>query len=572
MPKKHKRSFVKPVITPHHTLSSSGSRQNDQFRRSAVSSEESSVNDLISHLRRTQASSSSEHNPQPSGSARSFVSPRSVHPSLRNLLELPETPPPRPRPNARRTAIGGRPPRRTPGPPPPESWLSGASDASLLTEENKNLALTQYEEVIYRLERLPGAVFPGERDLVHTVLKSMALNWAWHLDYDGPFLSQLPSHLKTLLLSYIAVYARGQPLRSRMRGLKPLYLAKTDTFEGGEDDFAGNEDGVDGDAGTVRLDLSCALGHWINFKQLTKELVVSTKSAAAFRRESEAVPASWDEDLDTEDDAPSSTLSDTIPKSISQGLRFHKLRYLSLAHPHPAHSSWNSLLQLLSHLSTITHLSLAHWPAPTRTPNAGSGRVPANRSFGLGQVDGGTDMYSEMEDNWAEAAGILRQLSRYTYCLKWLDLEGCSAWLAALTWTGTDPHGRPYRLGDSGPEWNGSWRDIEWIGLGPGWVVQGNSDADLVGAPLKPLDTVHPLRSLASSIHAPAAGNSASTDLPWDVEEERARYRMQKTSEFWRNSLLRACEAHRAILMIRQQDRGKWLHASIGNQMLETRV
>ncbi|KAI5308989.1 hypothetical protein KEM55_004360, partial [Ascosphaera atra] len=77
---------------------------------------------------------------------------------------------------------------------------------------------------------------------------------------------------------------------------------------------------------------------------------------------------------------------------------------------------------------------------------------------------GGTDIYSAYEGDFSEAASILRKLSRATYCLKWLDLEGCSEWIAALVFTPPDQ-----AKGSTGPEWNASWRGIEWLSLGPGW-------------------------------------------------------------------------------------------------------
>ncbi|KAJ5168402.1 uncharacterized protein N7482_003996 [Penicillium canariense] len=596
MPKKQKRSFVfKLADTPHHTLTS-GPAQNDQTRRPAGSatSEAPSVNDLISHLRRTQATSSPEHNP--SSSPRSFTSQRSVHPSLRNLLEVPETPPPRPRPGSRRTAIGGRPVRLTPGPPPPDSWLSHNREGSF---EEAALATTGYDRVtLYRLDRLPGAKFPDKSSLVHAVLKSMALNLAWHLDYDGAFLAQIPSHLKQLLLSYIAVYpvyAGSQSLKGRMRGLKPLFLTEADTVAtGGDEAEADLNVATDIDAGISRLDLGWALGYWITFKQLSGELFVSAKSAPATSQAEpeESVPGSWDEESNNgyeEDSTPSAATIGAIPKSISHSLRFNNLRYLSLAHPAPAAASWNSLLHLLSRLSIITHLSLAHWPPPTRTPRSAPARMRPPNHRGPTLVHGGTDVYSGMENNWAEAAGILRQLSRYTYCLKWLDLEGCSEWLAALTWTGNDPDGRPSHPGTSGPEWNGSWRDIEWIGLGPGFEYP--SDKDLLRPIERPISAIQsmppatqfPSSSLAASMHAPVDASQnfptqnqsahndpprspPPSDLPWNVEEERWLYRRDRERQAWCDAISKAREVRIEIQAIRRQVRGKWIHAFTGGE------
>lgn len=557
MPKKNRRSLVKPVNTPHHSLSPS-SRRHDGSQRATSSEEQSpSVNDLISHLRRTQLPPSEQN----ASSSRSYISPRSVHPSLRNLLELPETPPPRPRLNPRHAAIGRRPLRPIPGPPPPQSWVSGDTGESDLGEYED---ATSLEKVIYRLKRLPGVTFPGETDLMHVVLKSMAWNWNWHLKYDGPFLSQLPSHIKTVLLSYIALYARRQPLGRRMRGLRPLFLTDAEMLQLSGNDLAASapDDLTNVDGDIRRLDLSCGLGHWFDFKQLRNELVLPMKTKGP-----EIVPSSWDEE--------ETTPVTPVPRSLDHRLRFKNLRYLSLAHPHPQYASWNSLLQLLEHLSVITHLSLAYWPVPTRTFNSSTGqsRLPQRMPFGPRLIHG-TDIYSAQENNWAESAGILRQLSRFTYCLKWLDLEGCD-WLPALIYQedskvkhvevsevdtpttnlrdlrGTDPDGLEYR--HCGPEWNGSWRDIESIALGPGW--------DCPPAPV--LDQIEPSpgspeRSLGSSVHAPLEGSDV---VPWDVEQERILYRHKKARQEWCAAVIGAHRVSRKIQEIRKCGRGKWIHA-----------
>ncbi|RDW76759.1 uncharacterized protein DSM5745_06751 [Aspergillus mulundensis] len=556
MPKKHHKSnFAKPVSTPHHSLaSSSRSNQHDRFRSSASpSGDQPSVNDLISHLRRTQLSPSGDNN---RGAPR-HIAPRSVHPSLRNLLELPETPPPRPRPDARRTGLGQRRLRRTPGPPPPDSWLSGNNSDD--EADDAELAASETAKVIYRLERLPGRKFPARNSFLHALLKSMATHWTWHVAYDGQFLGLLPTHIKVLLLSYVGHYATVQPLKIPMRGLKPLF----DNSATGDD--GGHERSANGDSDVMHLDLSGALGRWISFKQLSTELFISRKKATSSQDSaSKVVPLSWEDE--DENDADSSRGS-PVPRSL-QHLRFENLQYLSLAHPHPAAVNWNSLINLLSRLSTITHLSLAHWPVPTVTPNAmnASVRHPTQRSLVFSY--GGTDSYSAMENNWAESAGILRRLSRATYCLKWLDLEGCGDWIPALNWEGVGPHGE--RL-STGPEWNGSWRDIEWIRLGPGWLPQPD-DVDLVtkNPGTSTPETGVSNRSLAFSVHAPVS----SSDSPgtWDVDEERRKYRLAKELERFRERMRAAKEVQQKVLRARKGARGKWVHFSFGLEELEGAV
>ncbi|KAL4906707.1 hypothetical protein BDW74DRAFT_167259 [Aspergillus multicolor] len=549
--KHHKPIFAKPTSTPHHSLaSSSRSSQNDRFRSSASpSGDQPSVNDLISHLRRTQLSPAADNN---RGTPR-HIAPRSVHPSLRNLLELPETPPPRPRPDARRTGLGQRRPRRTPGPPPPDSWLAGNNSED--EAEDAELAASETAKLIYRLERLPGRKFPAKDSFLYMLLKSMAMHWAWHVAYDGNFLGMLPTHIKVLLLSYVGHYATVQSLKIPMRGLKPLFDSSTAV----DDD--GHNRSADGDTDVMHLDLSGALGRWISFKQLSTELFLSKKAAAARNDASKAVPLSW-EDEDANEAEPSR--SNPIPRSL-QHIRFENLQYLSLAHPHPAAVSWNSLINLLSRLSTITHLSLAHWPVPTVTPNAmhTSIRHPTQRSLIFSY--GGTDSYSAMENNWAESAGILRRLSRATYCLKWLDLEGCGDWIPALNWEGVGPHGEKVT---AGPEWNGSWRDIEWIRLGPGWLPQPD-DVEYV---TKSSGTLTPVtgasnRSLAFSVHAPAP-SSDSTET-WDVDEERRKYRLAKELERFRDRMRAAKEVQQKVLRVRKGARGKWVYFSFGLEELE---
>ncbi|PYH36065.1 uncharacterized protein BO87DRAFT_395536 [Aspergillus neoniger CBS 115656] len=577
-----KTAFAKPASTAHHTLASSGPRHDhhDRLRSSHASSssaEQPSVNDLIHHLRRTQVSNGPE-------SPFRFVAPRSVHPSLRNLLELPETPPPRPRPGAHRVGVvGSLRLRRTAGPPPPESWLLGSRDDA--EEDDVDISAAEKERVIYRLERLPGTNFPLKGSLVETVLRSMATYWEWHIEYDGPFLGALPNHLKVRLLSYIAVYAKDRPLGGVMRGLRPLFEKSRATDD--PDIHQESESEV------TRLDLSSAIGRWLSLKQLSSELLITEKPNTVQRKPKEFVPSSWEEEYDEVEEegniiTPTASNPTTIPHTPSPTLRFSNLRYLSLAHPKPGTVNWNSLISLLSRLSTITHLSLAHWPIPTVTPNAINARIrhPNHRSLTFSY--GGTDTYSASENNWAEAAGLLRRLSRVTYCLKWLDLEGCGDWIPALKWQdGESSISSAYAI--SGPEWNTSWRDIEYIRLGPGWLPHID-DAELLpensislsGSSSSSLSS--PTRSLAFSAHAPpphpalasrvgggGGGGDVepASDLPWDVEVERIKYRRGKELERFRETVQAAKEVQQWVLRLRREGKGKWVQFSFGLEGIE---
>lgn len=429
-------------------------------------------------------------------------------------------------------------------------------------------------KILYRLERLPGATFPPENGLVRLLLKSMALNWMWHVEYDGQFLGVLPNRIKVLLLSYIAIYARNQPLGQLMQGLKPLFIR--DAAKGDE------EDGIsqDNESDISRLDLGGALGRWVTFKQLIRELIVSQRQVtdSAVSKGKDAVPLSWEDDYADEDETTPGTLS--LPKSPSKGLRFENLHYLSLAHPNPANVNWKSLINLLSRLSTLTHLSLAYWPVPTLTPNAMNARIRHPTQSSISFSYSGTDAYSAMENNWAEAAGVLRKLSRVTYCLKWLDLEGCDDWIPALNWEDTDGDDGVYAPGSTGPEWNQSWRNIEYVRLGPGWLPRLDAIENYNSEPAKVMNAAGlspqnpPLqaqsRSLEWSIHATPRDlrgenpSSSSQDLPWDVEEERIKYRQSKELELLREAVHSAKSVQRHILDIRKQGRGKWIHFSLG--------
>lgn len=437
------------------------------------------------------------------------------------------------------------------------------------------------EVLIHRLERLPGAAFPRRDGLLHMVLKAMAINWDWHVEYDGVFLAGLPAQIKVLLLSYVAVYYysrdKGNWLQQgRMQGLRPLFLV-SDGSVGGYDDPAVNET----DSEVSRLDLGSALGRWLTLKQLTSELVASAKPKSESRKQTrkpqDTVPASWDEEED--EHGCNSAQPSFLPKSLNPATRFEKLRSLSLAHPTPPSADWNHLINLLSHLSTITHLSVAYWPIPSLTPSS---------------IYNVTDP-SATENNYTEAAIVLRKLSRVTYCLKWLDLEGCADWIRALCWEEVGPDGESY--GSTGNVWNGPWRNIESVGLGPGFLpsadVVGATDADGMRVASGGNDhaAVPRSRSLASSVHAPptrdcwggGSGSGRGSDdaglvadhAPWnvnvnmDVESERLKYRQVREVERFRELVENANVVQNHIQRVRRGGRGKWVQFSLGLEGLD---
>ncbi|KAJ6095612.1 hypothetical protein N7486_006358 [Penicillium sp. IBT 16267x] len=524
MPKKHRTSlYTKPTNTPHHTLASSRANDNGRFqvvsptRGPQASTDDSSVNGLIDHLRRTQGHVSGSSS---SGSPRSFTSQRSVPPSLRNILELPEPSQPRPRPNSR-TLIGVRPPRRVPGPPPPISWIRGNTDGAHDPSTNVKSDIMPNLEQVHRLERLPGAVFPRHDSLQHAVMLSMAQNWAWHVEYDGLYLSQLPRHTKAAILSYVAQFSQEVPLARYMKGLTALFPTRAEYAEIHSVEL---EDNVihapNTNSMAERLDLSNALGRWLSFKKLDKILQVSHPAdLASGNATEENIPDSWDRtEYETE--------KSDIPRSMGQQLRFDNLKYLSFAHPHNFSASWTELVTLLSDIPTITHLSLAYWPCPSNHPTS---PVPS-----LVHPIGDRNSPSSYE-----AAGILRRLSRSTLCLKWLDLEGCSDWLHLLPGWTEYPEGLKDPV-DYGPEWNHSWRNVVSLNLAPGWNIQVPD---------------------ALEDHVP--GSTVSSLLEPVLREYR------RDVDKYEANVSRAMSVYQSIRTYRANDRGKAVQAETGKEELD---
>ncbi|PGH12133.1 hypothetical protein AJ80_06854 [Polytolypa hystricis UAMH7299] len=507
MPKKyHKRSNRKPRYAVHPSLQSfTGTRQND----SGTGSNERSVNELLHNLRLSHIPDpDAEITQRPSPSA---VASKSVPPSIRDILNIPQAPAPRPRSHA--VAVGTRRVRRPAGPAAPTSWLSPTTppandQGSDTLADSGNIQRKSPP----RLDQLPGIDFPAPHTLQHAVLKAMARNWDFHLVYDNVWLADLPTRVKQLLLSYIAVYTDHAGIRVGMRGLRPLFLESVDD--------SGSIDVYDD---VTRLDLSCALGRWITLKQLRQELkqrVDESAGPAAQKDAQQAAdpPTSWEDEAEAVEQRPLATPSST---SITMYTRFKNLRYLSLARPNPGAADWNSLLKLVAHLPTLTHLSLAHWPYPSITSSA------------------------------VDAPSVLRSLSRTTYCLKWLDLEGCDSWIINLLPLATEVvngRGPDEPLSSSGPEWNGSWRGVEWLGLGPGWFPK-----------LEPEDDD---ASITASMDSQNAGEYS--------EEERA---MRRSSErtMYRKMIQTATMVRDCIRRIRRDAKGKWPDVSLGPESEELR-
>ncbi|KAJ5928616.1 hypothetical protein N7466_007572 [Penicillium verhagenii] len=521
MPKKHRTSlkYPKPENSPHHTLASSRANNNGRFQsigtRVPQASAETSVNALIDHLRRTQVQPSSEN--LSSAFHRSSAPQSSVPPALRDILELPDPSQPDPRPNRSQTPIGVRPVRRVPGPPPPRSWTtrstSGSQDGSINDEPDME---TPAHKQTHHLDRLPGAIFPKQPSLQHTVMVQMAKHWHSQVEYDGMFLSQLPNHIKVAMLSYVAKFGSEESLGST-KGLTLLFPTETEyaAFEAAQS----VNDSINSHChdGIERLDLGLAIGNGLTFKKLRKILQIYAIAPTSTSSESAApdyVPDSWDE---TETEAEESS----IPQFMPQPHRFNNLKYISFAHPIKAAANWTDLVDLLPNLPKITHLSLAYWPFPTWHP-----------------VKMMPDEIKRSDAATYEAAAIIRRLSRSTLRLKWLDLQGCTDWLRLLsTWTEHHPG-----LGDDvvyGPEWNTSWRNVVSLNLTPG---------------CKP-ETPNALAKYVSGAVIPISLEPIFREFQWAVSK-------------YHYAVTRAVSVQQSVRRYRVKHRGSAVHVETGGKEL----
>ncbi|KAL8998664.1 MAG: hypothetical protein Q9169_002325 [Polycauliona sp. 2 TL-2023] len=410
MPKKRTLShFSKPPTSVHPSISS----HNHQYDSQRDAEPDKSVNDLLQQLRIDQAPSSAA-----SPEARSDVNPQTVHPSLKHILQIPDTPPPRPRPGSRAMATHGR--RRPPGPPAPRSWLFNSVEAPVRAVQ-KHSSNPQQRPSLETLGAFPSVQLPRTKSLQHQALMLIAKNWEFHVHYDQYYLPLLPTRYKQLLLTYIAAYS---PSGITAPGLS-LLLANDDTISG-----------ATGVEGLTHLDLSVSIGRSISLKDL-RHVITTTFPTPSTTSTDDTTPESWD-----------------ISTSLSPTFTTNTLTHLSLAHPPPS-ISWRHLLQLSPHLNTLTHLSLSHWPAPTLTPNS----TTAYLSTPSGEISyGDHNLYSASLDNdFSGPANVLRLLSRDTYCLQHVDLSGCSHWLGALGW-------RDARHENSmGIDWQGPWSGLSTV-------------------------------------------------------------------------------------------------------------
>ena len=577
MPRKQRSALLhaRPTNTsPHPSLTPSKSSTLARHGSTELEEKIPSVASSLQSLRNEEARRSLPRSPPLA----------SVHPSLRNILDVPETPQPSPRTGVR---PAGPPQRRAvPGPAIPPSWQLLASRHAHQIEDSQHWKRCSYgksQRFDHEQILLPGAKFPSTGSLLDTVLRKLAENWHWHIQFDHYYLASIPGHLKEVLLSYIARNASETSLGAVKGTLRVL-------FPDGKDFAHENVTHIrieDKCAEITRLDLARALGTWLKTTSSLKKELIRTSAPRGSKSSSVDVklekplselPESWD-DADGVIEDGVAQLSMPTPSLGLPAMRFSKLLHLSLALPPStapsiSAASWASLLSITSHLSTLQSLSLGFWPRPTLTPYAAvvSARLPNPVSRTLPRISyGGTDMYTESESSWREAAGILRKLSRHLYCLRWLDLTGCGAWFEALAWADTEM--ADHNLGTEascpaiGPDWNGSWRNIDFLGLHVGWTLTSPDNNEQSSVSPQACFDDQAYTSLSSSTKIALWNTSRSGQglikQDWDVEEERGKYLAKKDLERFSLIQARAREVARQLRIVRERARGKWIDVGL---------
>lgn len=387
---------------------------------------ERSVNQLIADLRKTSVKSRGQ-----SADTHSAIASPSVPPDIRRILQIPETPAPVPR-RVPRFGPNGR--RLPPGPPAPRSWSSpGTRNASSPYQYASGGRVAEDS----RVHGLPGAFLPSRGSLMDLLLRKFVADWEFQRSYCRYYLYELPNHLKVALITHLGMWYGGVSISDLRDILLPPPDIEEDPDEPPPSPSSVNES-------ITHLDLSGSLNRSLRIRELSDLLFPPTLDASEASNPQE----SWD--------APDDSIP-AIPRPL-----LPNLTHLSLAIT-PGHAqsvSWRHLLSFSSHLPTLTHLSLAYWPDPSLTPNARLATVVSSQAGGRAVPYSGTGIYSHsLDDDWSEAVGLLRRLSRNLYGLEYLDLTGCDSWFPALM--AVADH--------DGIDWVREWGKLERILLYPGY-------------------------------------------------------------------------------------------------------
>lgn len=310
----------------------------------------------------------------------------------------------------------------------------------------------------------------------------MAQNWEFIREYEKNHLADLPTRLRILLLSHIAVHGPEEGIG--FEGLKTLLILPTAEDGAPEDPRAESLN-----EGFYRLDLSGSLGRSVSFKQLTELLQKPEQTD-----DDQEAELSWEESINR-------SLSPPIPH----------LTHLSLSHP-PNTVSWPKLLAFTKHIPTLTHLSLAYWPVPSLTPNAKTAVMASN--LGRDIQYGGINYYSHSLDNdFREASMVLHRLARSLYSLEYLDLSGCADWVRALRWTSGDDE-------SSGSlDWSSQWPKLLTLRVHTGVALYEDSEYAEVVRYISGVEEAFAMEDMLA-YHA-KKGARAGRQVKWvDVEKD----------------------------------------------------
>ncbi|KAJ6790163.1 hypothetical protein PWT90_08430 [Aphanocladium album] len=451
MPKKRHHNYLK---SPQALSPSSGGGKANEKRLAncwpagvlptTTDKPQKSVNELLTQLRYTSLASSSA-----AGPAASSLLPANtptVPPDLRHILQIPETPAPRPRRTVRpRFDNNGR--RLPAGPPPPRSWtlpahhcrpdpLASSGAASAGRNALANISL-------------PGLPQPASMSLIGLVVTRLAANWQFHRVYDQHYLYYVPSHLKPALMRQLGVFSDAG---LALGDLKALILRRSEAESESESDLGGGVRlplAVDSDI--TALDLTGALGRSLTLRDVTAFLFPARSTIPV----PEEPQDSWESNEEVVTPSPSHSL---VPN----------VTHLSLAvNPTLTEAaSWRDLLSLAPRLSSVTHLSLAYWPEPCFLQSAKFSTIGSPQGHRIPY--GGTNYYSHSIDHdWSEALLVLKKLSQSLYTLEFLDLTGCASWFKAL------------KLDDNHDyiDWVSHWGKITHLRLKMGWTLADDAES-----------------------------------------------------------------------------------------------
>ncbi|RKF61253.1 putative tafazzin [Erysiphe neolycopersici] len=421
MPKKRFNTrYSKPASTSHPSLVSAVPTPASNRTHRQVT-----VNELIDSLRRSDLASIK--------ASSSIINTPTLHPDLRRLLAEPEIPPPRPRSrdyrhlNTNLRSIAA-------GPAAPRSWVSEQLQCHPCLQKCEKIEHIRP----FDINHLPGIYGVPSSSLRENCLKQIARNWNFLQVYEKHHLANIPSRLRSTLLSYLTVF--GPESGVGFSGLKNIIVFPKSNIDECSARYIHNEN-------FSRLDLSGAIGSSLSIEQVTglvryKSLPTSVETSIL----------SWEDNLNL-----SISLIPPIPH----------LTHLSLSHPSLS-VSWSALLSLTAYLPTLTHLSLAHWPIPLPTQISVSN--VSNQLLNEIYKFSNTKKVSQiLDDYYSNATRTLRKLANHLPGLKYLDLTGCQAWFKVLV---------AYDIEDlyRGIEWGKHWTQLQTLKLQSGLEVTKDSE------------------------------------------------------------------------------------------------